>query len=139
MKKPIKVLDAWAILAWIGDELPAAEEVNLLLRKAEQGSVKILISIINLGEAYYRLAKTDRDVAERMRHEFSSGPFKIISLTDEQVWQAAGLKADYAISSADAFAASLAMEMGAELVTGDPDFKELEREGSLKIEWLKRK
>ena len=36
---------------------------------------------------------------------------------------------------ADAFAAALAKEKKAELVTGDPEFKPLEKE--IKINWLK--
>jgi uncharacterized protein len=139
VRKPAKVLDAWAILAWVGDEAPAAEEVDLLLKKSEQGSIRLFVSIINLGEVYYRLAKRNPDVADRVRNELPAGPINVISVTDEQVWQAAGLKAEYSISYADAFAASLAIEMGAELVPGDPDFQELEREGKLKIAWLERK
>jgi len=139
VRKPAKVFDAWAILAWIGDEAPAAEEVNRLLKKAEQGSVQVFISIINLGEVFYRLARNNPDLADRVRHELPAGPVNVVSVTDDQVWHAASLKAEYAISYADAFAAGLAMEMGVELVTGDPDFKELEKEGKLKIEWLTRK
>jgi predicted nucleic acid-binding protein len=39
------------------------------------------------------------------------------------------------MSLADAFAAALARETKAELVTGDPEFKPLEKE--IKIHWLK--
>lgn len=38
-------------------------------------------------------------------------------------------------SLADAFAAALAKGMNAELVTGDPEFKPLEKE--LRIHWLR--
>ena len=46
-----------------------------------------------------------------------------------------GFKARYKLSLADAFAAALAKERKAELVTGDPEFKALEKE--IKIDWLK--
>jgi predicted nucleic acid-binding protein len=36
----------------------------------------------------------------------------------------------------DAFAAALALELRAPLLTGDPDFKLLERDGALSIEWI---
>jgi hypothetical protein len=49
--------------------------------------------------------------------------------------QAAVFKASYRLSLADAFAAALAKEKKAELVTGDPEFKALEKE--IKIVWLK--
>ena len=48
---------------------------------------------------------------------------------------AADFKARFKISLADAFAAALAKEKKAELVTGDPEFKLLEKE--IKINWLK--
>ena len=48
---------------------------------------------------------------------------------------AADFKARFKMSLADAFAAALAKEKKAELVTGDPEFKALEKE--IKINWLK--
>lgn len=48
--------------------------------------------------------------------------------------RAADFKARYKMSLADAFAAALASENKAVLVTGDPEFKPLERE--IKIHWL---
>jgi predicted nucleic acid-binding protein len=50
-------------------------------------------------------------------------------------WQAAIYKATHRVAYADAFAAALAKERRAELVTGDPEFKPLEKE--IKIRWLK--
>jgi len=47
---------------------------------------------------------------------------------------AAGFKARFKISLADAFAAALAKERKAELVTGDPEFRALDKE--IKIRWL---
>ena len=48
---------------------------------------------------------------------------------------AADYKARFKISLADAFAAALAKDRKAELVTGDPEFEALEKE--IKITWLK--
>jgi len=48
---------------------------------------------------------------------------------------AAGFRAHFRLSLADAFAAALAKSMKAEIVTGDPEFKPLEKE--IKIRWLK--
>ena len=47
---------------------------------------------------------------------------------------AADFKARFKLSLADAFAAALAKELKAELVTGDSEFKALEKE--IKIHWL---
>ena len=47
---------------------------------------------------------------------------------------AADFKARFKLSLADAFAAALAKEKKTELVTGDPEFRALEKE--IKIHWL---
>ncbi len=49
----------------------------------------------------------------------------------------AGIKAFYPISYADSFAAALAMIKGCSLLTGDPEFKSLEKQGIIKTEWLR--
>lgn len=48
---------------------------------------------------------------------------------------AADFKARFKLSLADAFAAALAKEKKAELITGDPEFKAVEKE--IKVGWLK--
>jgi predicted nucleic acid-binding protein len=48
---------------------------------------------------------------------------------------AADFKARFKISLADAFAAALAKEKKAQLVTGDLEFKSLEKE--IRISWLR--
>jgi predicted nucleic acid-binding protein len=52
-----------------------------------------------------------------------------------QAHQAAIYKATKKMSYADAFGAALAKIKNAEFVTGDPEFKEVEKE--IKINWLK--
>jgi len=49
---------------------------------------------------------------------------------------AARLKANYPISYADAFAASLAVIHNSYLLTGDPEFKTLVKKENIPIEWL---
>ena len=48
--------------------------------------------------------------------------------------QAALFKATHKMAYADCFAAALAKERKAELVTGNPQFKALEKE--IKVQWL---
>lgn len=61
-------------------------------------------------------------------------PIATIAITEERVWAAARLKADYPIAYADAFAAALTIELGAQLVTGDPEYRSLET--NLPVKWL---
>jgi len=62
-------------------------------------------------------------------------PVQFCSTTRALADSAADFKARFKLSLADAFAAALAREKKAELVTGDPEFKPLEKE--IKIHWLK--
>ena len=52
-------LDAFAWLAWLQDE-PGAAAVQHCLDEAERGRAECVTSIINLGEAYYRLVRVER-------------------------------------------------------------------------------
>ena len=62
-------------------------------------------------------------------------PFEFQSTTHALADCAADFKARFKLSLADTFAAALARERKADLVTGDPEFKALERE--VKIHWLR--
>ena len=61
-------------------------------------------------------------------------PIDFHSTTRALADTAADFKARFKLSLADAFAAALAKEKRAELVTGDPEFTPLEKE--IKINWL---
>ena len=132
-----KVLDSWALLAFFEDE-PAAEEVEKLLAKADQGTHKLLLSVVNWGEVYYNIMRrTSQAEAELIAREIAVMPIELMPVeTDlELVRQAARYKASGKLAYADAFAAALAKLRNAELITGDPDFKAVE--GEIKIGWLK--
>jgi predicted nucleic acid-binding protein len=55
---------------------------------------------------------------------------------EELLLTATGLKARHPISYADAFAAALAMINNCPLMTGDPEFRALEKQDIINIEWL---
>ncbi len=132
-----RVLDAWAVLAWLGGEEPAAARVAALLDGATDERVRLHMCMINLGEVYYVLAKTrGREKAESIRREFETAPIEFNSADDDLVWAAARLKAGYPMSYADAFAAALTLRLDGELVTGDLDFEALERSEELAVHWI---
>jgi uncharacterized protein len=132
-----KVLDSWALIAFFEDE-PAAEEVERLLIKAEAGTHKLLLSVVNWGEIYYgTMRKVSQEAAEQKAREIAGLAIEIVPVETDLnlVRQAAIYKATKNLSYADAFAAALAKIRNTELVTGDPEFKEIENE--IKISWLK--
>ena len=132
-----KVLDSWALIAFFEDE-PAADEVEKLLVKAEAGTHKLLLSVVNWGEIYYNtMREVSQEAAEQKAQEIASLPIDIVGVGDDLTLarQAAIFKATHKMAYADCFAAALAKAKKAELVTGDPEFKPLEKE--IKIIWLK--
>lgn len=131
------VLDSWALLAWFQDEKPASEAVDQLL--ADAGQDQFGMSQMNAGELYYVVAKTRSfERADQVRRMLESMPIALVSVTDDRVWRAADLKARHALAYADAFAAGLAIERNAILVTGDREFEAVAAETELSVQWLER-
>ena len=139
MKRSARVcLDAFAWLAWLQDE-PGAAAVQRCLDDAERRHAECVTSIINLGEAYYRLVRVDRrDEAESLWRMALRGvlPVAVKEATRRRVRRAAELKASHAIAYADAFAVTTALEFRAILLTGDPEIRPLEGEQDLEVQWL---
>lgn len=132
-----KVLDSWALMAFFNDE-PSAEEVEKLLVKASEDKHKLLLSVINWGEIYYSVMRGgSQELAEQKVREMASLPIELVPVSEdlELVRQAAAFKATKKMSYADCFAAALAKVRNVELVTGDHEFKEVEKE--IKVTWLK--
>jgi uncharacterized protein len=131
-------LDAFAWLAWLQDE-PGAAAVQHCLDDADRGDADCITSVINLGEAFYRLVRVDRrEQAEALwtmalRRRL---PVSVKEATQRRVRRAAELKSSHAIAYADAFAVATALEFQATLLTGDPEIKPLVGSYDLKVEWL---
>ncbi|TAK31135.1 MAG: type II toxin-antitoxin system VapC family toxin [Chloroflexota bacterium] len=131
------VLDAWCLLALLQAEEPAASRVKQLLEAAGNQRTRLSMSMVNLGEVYYRVGRVKgRDKAEKTLESIRRLPLTFLSATDERVLSAAEFKMDHAISYADAFAAATAKERKAILVTGDPELMRLEAD--VQIEKLHR-
>ena len=131
------VLDAHALMVLFNDEA-GADEVERILLKAESGSPKLLMSVVNWGEIYYSILRgASQEMAETKAHEIAGMQIELVPVDAddlELVRQAAAFKATRKMSYADCFAAALAKIKNAELVTGDREFKQLARD--VKIHWL---
>lgn len=120
------VVDAWALLALLQGEEPAAGQVKIFLEQAQRQQLDLFISLINLGEVFYRIGKVKGEVeAEKTLAEIRRLAIMIVPVTEQRVFKAASLKIRYPISYADAFAIATADEMGVPLVTGDPELVSL--------------
>ena len=130
------VLDSHPLLTYFKLQ-PGWEEVELLLSQSREADKKLLLSLINWGEVYYSiLADRGEEDAERMERIVEDFPIEIVAPDFDMTRQAAIFKSQGGISYADCFAAALAVKENAILVTGDPEFKKLEKKGYLKIKWI---
>ena len=132
---PGKVLDSYALIAYFRDE-PGAEAVESLLVAAERKDNRLHMSDVNYAEVKYSIIKKDGAEAWAEAAKILHGlPIDFHPTNRGLADAAASYKAHYKMSLADAFAAALAKEKKAELITGDHEFKPLEKE--IKIHWLK--
>jgi len=128
------LLDSWALIAYLSGERSGAA-VRDLLRAADAAGERLLMNEVNIGEVYYLVAKRRSPAAaETFLHTFETMPIDPITNAFAEVIEAAKLKAQHAISYADAFAAATAIRHGAILVTGDREFRALE--GQVTVRWI---
>jgi ribonuclease VapC len=132
---PAKVLDSFALITYFRDELGAAAMEDMLVTAGKKDN-PLLMTDVNYAEVKYSIVKKDGAQAWVEAAKVLQGlPVDFHSTTRALADLAADIKARFKLSLADAFAAALAKETKAELVTGDPEFKALE--GEIKIHWLK--
>jgi ribonuclease VapC len=132
-KKP-RVLDSWAMLAFFQNE-PAADQVEKIINEAHAAGADLMMSVVNVGELWYNIARThSAKQADSIIAELRTLKIALIDADWELTQQAAAFKAKGKIAYADCFAAAVARKFKADLVTGDPELKQVE--GEVKILWI---
>jgi predicted nucleic acid-binding protein len=129
------VFDASALLALFFDE-PGAAEVETLMHRAAERDQPMLMSAVNWAEVCYRVKnKRGAEALTRAKEFAANAPVGVVPADRELAETAAAFKSDDLLGLADAFAAALAKNLRAELVTADREFKSVE--GDIKLVWLK--
>ncbi|RJR29036.1 MAG: type II toxin-antitoxin system VapC family toxin [Desulfobacteraceae bacterium] len=128
------VLDSWSIIAYLEDE-PSGEKVEKIIVEAHGLKIPLFTTVVNAGEVWYILArKMSATKADEGIMDIKSLGIEFVDVDWELVRAAAGVKANHKMSYADCFAAALAIVKRASLVTGDPEFTQVENE--VKINWV---
>ena len=129
------VLDSWAVLSYFHDE-PAGERVENIIADARDAAIPLLMSVVNAAEVWYitarRRSAADADSGIQVLREFG---VHFIEADWTLAKEAGRFKAKNRMSFADCFAAALAKNRKASLVTGDREFKQVQSE--VTISWLK--
>lgn len=128
------VLDAFALIGFFKGEPGIEDAMEDLFRRGTKNEVKLVAATVNIGELYY---KTIREFGMRRASEvmlqFEEYVVEIVPVDELLALAAAEIKGTIRISYADCVAAALTQRLGATLVTGDPDFRQIP---DLQIEWL---
>ena len=136
MKAAVRVLDSYSLLAYIEGEA-GAETMIEIFRVARDSGRSLFLSVVNWGEVcYITMREAGHERADEVAHLISTLPIQIVPADLDLTRQAAELKSKHRMSYADCFAAALARQRKAELVTGDRDFRQVE--GEVKILWLEK-
>ena|SRR5437870_4718490 len=128
-----KVVDSWAMVAWVQQE-PAAPLVRQFLLDAQVGNLALLMSWYNVAETFYTLAKRNSPkIAEEFLSRMPSLPIRIVLPDENGIMAAARIKAAHPVAFGDAFAIALAQAEDASVITGDDD---LRRCAVVPIDWV---
>lgn len=129
----VRVLDSWGLMAFLEDE-PAAERMEEIIASAQEEG-ELLVTSVNLAEVWYSTARSRSEAeADAAVARLVMLGIKVVDADWRLAREAARLKAKRKIALGDSFAAALANLRGAEVVTGDPEFKQLEDE--VRVLWV---
>ena len=131
------VLDSYAVIGYLENE-SFSGRIQQFLTNAKKGDPRLYFHAIHLGEVFYiTMREHGQTLADLAYSRIKALPLKIVDHIDERLLlQAATLKANHSISYADCFAAAMSIINKCPLLTGDPEFKSLEKEGLITVEWL---
>lgn len=120
------VLDANALIGYFEGLVGVSDKVKKLMSDALQSEQPLLMSSINWGEVFYlewryRGEQKAREAEARLQEL----PIIVVSVDRERASRAGAIKQRHGLAYADSFAAELAMEESAWLVTADPEFDKM--------------
>ena len=128
------VFDSWAVLAYLGGEA-SSQEVADLIAGAHENRTPMHMSSVNAGEVWYILAREMSETeADKAVADLARLGVELVDANWPLTRIAGGFKARHRMSYANCFAAALAKDHKADLVTGDKEFKQVD--GEVSIRWL---
>jgi predicted nucleic acid-binding protein len=120
------VLDANALIAFFESRQNASQKVRSIISEALRLETPLLMSAVNWGEAFYMEWRYHGEAkAREVETNLGRLPILVIAADLDRATRAGALKQKHNMGYADAFAAELAIERGAWLVTADPEFSRI--------------
>lgn len=128
------VLDSYALLVFLFRQ-QGHETVLDLLERSAAAEKPLLMASPNWAEVRYMVErKAGAAQWPEVRGKLRALPIEIVSADEDLAEHAGAIKAKHAMSLADCFAAALAQVRKADLYTGDPEFRAVEKE--IRVVWL---
>jgi len=120
------VFDANALISLLEDRPGAATRVQNLIAEASRQETPILMSAVNWGEVFYISWRLHGEThARETEAKLQQLPVVVVGADRDRATRAAAIKQKHSLGYADSFAAELAIDQGASLVTADPEFSKL--------------
>jgi predicted nucleic acid-binding protein len=120
------VLDANALVSLLEDRAGAAARVRRLIEEASRNEQPILLSAVNWGEIFYIAWRLHGELrALEAEAKLRQLPILVVAADRDRATRAAAIKQKHGLGYADSFAAELAVERAAWLVTADPEFAKI--------------
>ena len=128
------VLDSFAILALLGGE-PGSDKVARIMAGAVQDEYRLLMSWVNVGEVAYIVGRRwGIDRLNQVLTMLEATAVELVVVGRDLALAAARIQAAHPLAYPDALAAALAIQLDAQLVTGDPEIRRLG--DRVQVEWL---
>jgi predicted nucleic acid-binding protein len=120
------VLDANALIGFFEGRRGTADKVRHLFGEALRHDEPLLMSAVNWGEVFYIAWRRHGEaMAREVEAKLQELPIAVIAVDRARATRSGTLKQKHGLGYADAFAAELAIEQGAWLVTADPEFSKV--------------
>jgi ribonuclease VapC len=128
------VLDSYAVIAFLERE-EGYNEVAKVFEECVAKDREVFLCVVNWGEViYHALRNGGERMAQLAEDSMKALPIQVVEANKDITLQAAHLKATNKMSYADCYAAALAIKKRCEVVTGDKEFKQVEKD--IKVRWI---
>jgi len=122
------ILDACAMLAYLNNE-NGAGVIGEILERGIRDEVKIFITAMDLADIFYIVLKKEgHDKALKTILLIKNLPVECVGLDEPLLMLAGEIRVQFPLTLGDALVAALAKTRKAKVITGDNDFKSLEKE-----------
>lgn len=133
-KRRAVILDTHTILSYLDGE-SSAELVANIISDAIEEDVPICITAVNAAEIWAILAqRVSENDATRSLNELQQLGIQVVEADWNLALEAGVLKSRYKLSLSSCFTAALTIQMRGVLITGDEEFKRVDK--GVSIDWI---